>query len=311
MWNSKEFSGRMFIGRAIEVKNDPHHGELIKVRIDPEDSKLTDDKLPYAFPWIPKMLHIKPKVGEAVIVLVDSTGGFGGSQRYYVGPVISQPQKMWNDSLNSATSLLKNSGSGPQETIDNNSVSIGAMPKDDDIALLGRKNTDVILSDDDIKIRAGVRITNPYEQTVSFNHDSPAFIKLKYHDTPIKSKFDEGTINPHETTRSTATIFADKINLVSPSGEGWDSLEHGENAGDLISDEKMKELIAKAHQIPYGDVLCDFLSLFLKMYMEHSHPSPGAPPLNGDPGSMTFYSKYNVDKENLENKLLSKDIRIN
>ena len=59
MWNSKEFSGRMFIGRAIEVKNDPHHGELIKVRIDPEDSKLTDDKLPYAFPWIPKMLHIK------------------------------------------------------------------------------------------------------------------------------------------------------------------------------------------------------------------------------------------------------------
>ena len=283
-WNSKEFSGRMFIGRAIEVKNDPHHGELIKVRIDPEDSKLTDDKLPYAFPWIPKMLHIKPKVGEAVIVLIDSTGGFGGSQRYYVGPVISQPQKMWNDSLNSATSLLKNSGSGPQETIDNDNVSIGAMPKDDDIALLGRKNTDVILSDDDVKIRAGVRITNPYEQTVSFNH---------------------------ETTRSAATIVADKINFVSPSGEGWESLEHGENAGDLISDEKMKELIAKAHQIPYGDVLCDFLSLFLKMYMEHSHPSPGAPPLNGDPGSVTFYSKYNVDKENLENKLLSKDIRIN
>ena len=311
MWDSKEFSGRMFIGRAIEVKNDPYHGELIKVRIDPEDSKLTDDKLPYAFPWIPKMLHIKPKVGEAVIVLIDSTGGFDGSQRYYVGPVISQPQKMWNDSMNSATSLLKNSGSGPQETIDNKSVSIGAMPKDDDIALLGRKNTDVILSDDDIKIRAGVRITNPYEQTVSFNHDSPAFIKLKYHDTPIKTKFDGGTINPHESTRSTATIFADKINLVSPSGDGWDSLEQGENAGDLISDEKMKELIAKAHQIPYGDVLCDFLSLSLKMYMAHSHPSPGAPPLNADPASTTFYAKYNVNKENLENKLLSKDIRIN
>lgn len=300
-----------YIGKAIEVKQDEYHGELIKVRIEDLDTKRTDDQIPYAYPLIPKMLHIKPKKGEGVIVFVDRTGGVKGTQRYYIGPVISQPQKFMEESMSSGVRLLANGGRNPDASIDNKGISNGTMPEDGDVALLGRKNSDVILSDNEVKIRAGVRKHDPFGNTVEFNRQSPAFIKLKYHESPLKSEELENKVGSHPSTKSTATIYADKINLISPSGDKVAEMETGENAGDLIGDEELEKLIQKAHSVPYGDVLCDFLSLFLKMYMMHSHPSPGDPPINGDPESVIFYGKYGVDKDSLENKLLSKDIRIN
>lgn len=299
-----------YIGRAIEVKQDEYHGELIKVRLEELDTKRTDDQVPYAYPLIPKMIHIKPKRGEGVVVFVNHSG-VKGTQRYYMGPVISQPQKFMNEPMTSGVRLLANAGNNPEESIDNKGISYGTMPEDDDVALLGRKNSDVILSNDEVKIRAGVRKHDPFGNKVEFNRQSPAFIKLKYHETPLRSEGLESKLGEHPNTKSTATIYADKINLISPSGDNVGEMETGENAGDLLSDEKLEKLIQKAHNIPYGDVLCDFLSVFLKMYTMHSHPSPGAPPINGDPESVTFYEKYGLDKESLENKLLSKDIKIN
>lgn len=299
----------LYEGKAIAVRQDEYHGELIKVRLEPEDSKRTDSEIPYAFPFIPKMLHIKPKLGERVVIMI-TDGGVVGGQRYYLGPVISQPQKFYDEPMSSSGRLLSNGTKNPLPSIDNKGVSNGTMPEDDDIALLGRKNTDVILSDDELKLRVGVRRIDPAQDKVEFNRDSPAFIKLKYHETPLKAESGD-ELRDHTKTKSTATIFADKINLLSPSGDGFDSLESGENAGELIGDEKMQKLMEKAHRLPYGDVLCDFLSQFLKMYMNHSHPYPGLPPLNGDPDSATFYASYPTDKESLENKLLSKDIKIN
>ena len=298
----------LYEGKAIEVKQDEYHGELIKVRLEPEDTKRTDAEIPYAFPLIPKMLHIKPKLGERVIVIIMG-GGVNGGQRYYIGPVISQPQKFFDESIISSSRLLNNGGKNPLPSIDNKGISSGTMPEDGDVALLGRKNSEVILSDDEVKIRAGVRTIDPAGTKVEFNRDSPAFIKLKYHESPLESEGDE--MRDHTKTKSTATIFADKINLISPSGDGFDSMESGDNAGDLIGDEKMKKLMDAAHRLPYGDVLCDFFSLFLHMYMNHSHPYPGLPPLNADPDSVTFYGAYGTEKEVLENKLLSKDIKIN
>ena len=292
-----------YIGKAIRVKQDEYHGELIKVRLEPDDAKRSEGSIPYAIPALPKMLHIKPKVGEAVIVLVDETSG----QRLYVGPLISQPQKMTNDQLSSAVSIL-GGGKVPDESIDKRGDSQGAMPKDEDIAILGRKNTDIILTEDDIKIRAGVRVTDSQKGRVEFNRDAPAFIKLKYHKTPITTEFTEGTINGHAETRSTATIFADKINLISPNGDGWDKIS---DRNELVEDDKMSKLIGMAHQLPYGDELCKFLSMFLMMYMNHTHPYHGMPPLNADPDSVTFWTEYNPNQQMLENKLLSKDIRIN
>ena len=310
-----------YIGYVASIEDDCH-AERIKAVILTDKGKSVS-RIPYSFPLMPKMLHIKPKVGEAVVVLIPEEDATN-TQRYYIGPIISQPQKFLYDGFASlsATKLLSGGLSSPDNSIDNKPLAANVFPKDEEIALLGRKDSEIILGEEDIRLRCGVRVTNEYDSDVSLNgkaqktntlsdstlRTAPAFIKLKYNAEPIKTTPKTGEINPHSTTLSTATIFADKINLISPNGDGGFNFT-GEN--EAITDKKMAEIIEKAHKLPYGDVLCDFLSLFLNMYMNHSHPYPGMPPLNADPNSTIFWEKYNPDKNSLEDKLLSKDIRIN
>ena len=61
--------------QVVSVSDDTD-SDLIKVKILPEDSAYGDDysKLPYAFPLLPKMLHVKPKVGEGVFVFLTEEG---------------------------------------------------------------------------------------------------------------------------------------------------------------------------------------------------------------------------------------------
>ena len=76
--------------------NDDTDADRIKVRLSPEDNSKTLEQIDYAFPLLPKMFHVKPKVGEAVLILLATTND-GNSQRYYIGPVISQDHKLFND----------------------------------------------------------------------------------------------------------------------------------------------------------------------------------------------------------------------
>ena len=312
------FSG--YIGYVSAITDD-YHAERIKVVL-PQDKGKSLSQVPYAFPLLPKMLHVKPKVGEAVLVFIPNDGQLN-AQRFYIGPIISQPQDMLYDDFAtmSATKFLNGGLAVPQNSVDNIPLSAGIMPEYDEIAVIGRKNSEVIISDDDIRLRCGVRVTSNNRPEITLNGRSrqgelsdsyvrtaPAFLKLKYNEEPIKIEAKPGEINPHTTTLSTATLVADKINLISPNGDGHFFLPGN---GDAIDDKKMKEILENAHKLPYGDVLCDFLSLFLKMYMNHTHAYPGFPPLNADEDSINFWEKYNPEKNMLEDKLLSKDISIN
>ena len=40
-----------------------------KIRLTPEDNGTLDEDLPYVFPLLPKMLHVKPQIGELVLVI--------------------------------------------------------------------------------------------------------------------------------------------------------------------------------------------------------------------------------------------------
>ena len=306
MSQDSKFSG--YIGYITGVTDD-YHAERVKAVISIDKGKPLS-KIPYAFPLMPKMLHVKPKIGEAVIVLIPNEGQ-PNEQRYYIGPIISEPSKMFFDSFAtlSATRFLNGGLSSPNNSVDNNPITSKTLPKDDEIALLGRNMSDIILGDDDIRLRCGVRTTGTKNNqlTDKFLRTAPAFIKLKYNETPIETEGKKGEISPHTTTLSTATIVADKINLISPNGDGGFSLT-GE--GEAITDEKMKEILERAHKLPYGDVLCDLLSQFLKMFQEHVHAYPGLPPVVS-PNAETFWGKYSPEKNDLENKLLSKDIAIN
>ena len=303
-----------YIGYVTGV-TDEYAGGRIKAVIAPDKGKSLSE-IPYAFPAMPKMMHVVPKLKEAVIVLVANDEEANG-QRLYIGPIISQPDKMNFDSFEtlSATRLLNNGVQSPEQSVENFGSTLGALPERQDIAILGRKNTDIILTENELRVRAGSRLTKPAQHRVDFNKDDPAYIKLKYYENGLQTKknpdLPAGILNKGETIRSTATIVADKINLLSQQTRTGNEHFNLNDTKEGISDSEMQKIIEKAHQLPYGDVLCDFFSLMIKMYMGHIHPWHEMPPVLEDPNSLAFFEKYGSEKAALEEKLLSKDIRIN
>ena len=288
----KNNSSIIKICQVISI-DDENDGERIKVKMVPEDNGKSINKIPFAFPLLPKMLHIKPKVGEAVLIILTNTGE-GHSNRYYIGPIISQPQHMEKESFGiNSLSLYPGTKKEPDIAPSTVSDSHGSFAKNSDIALYGRKKNDIIITDDDIRIRSGVRLKDDFSKcNISFNRTDPAFIHLKHNDTKQGNKGDE--------YRSTATIVADKINLI-----GNNSIYpfKTNDIEELITDEEMQKIINKAHQLPYGDILVEFLELFINAFIVHTHPYPGMVPV-----PETFYKElcnYNL------NQILSKSVRIN
>lgn len=278
--------------QVISVYDDAD-GERIKVRLSPDDDRRSDEELPYAFPLLPKMLHIKPKVGETVLIIPTEVNN-GLSTRYYIGPVISQPQFMEEDDFGlNALSLYPGSHKEPAVAPSTNAESHGAFAKDNDIAVYGRKKNDIIMTDDDIRIRSGARLREVgSKDNVIFNRTDPAFIHLKHSD----GKRGEG----QDTYRSTATIVADKINLL---GNNSKEPFKTNDKNSLITDEEMQNILDKAHQLPYGDILVDFLKLFVRTFSSHVHPYPGLPPCQTTDYLET--TSYDLDK------ILSESVRIN
>lgn len=280
------------ICQVIDI-NDNTDGQRIKVRLSPEDDRKSDDQIPFAFPLLPKLVHIKPKVGELVLVVLTEVDN-GYSNRYYIGPIISQPQFMYKDDfLINAMSLYPGSFKEPDVAPSTNAESHGSLATDDDIAIYGRKKSDIILTDDDVRIRCGSRLKNVNENGgLSFNRLDPAFIHLKHSDTKRG--------NDGDKYRSTATIVADKINLI-----GNQSKEPFKTADKnlMIDDDEMQKILDRAHELPYGDVLVDFLKQFVKTFATHVHPFPGLPPCQtGDYIKTTSYDLKQI---------LSDSIRIN
>ena len=72
--------------RLCEVLSveDDNAGLRIKVRIDPDDGDVQYiDDLPYAYPLLPKLIHINPKVGECVMVILSTQGQSNGNRWFH------------------------------------------------------------------------------------------------------------------------------------------------------------------------------------------------------------------------------------
>lgn len=280
--------------RECEVLSvdDPQGGGRIKVRMIPEDNNAASlDDIPYAFPLLPKILHVKPKVGEAVYVIPAVTRD-GFSQRVYLGPIISQlPRIEKDDYATTALSMFPGAYYTPSAAASQNPETEGAYPNDDDIAILGRRNTDIQIKPNDIRIRAGVKKSSPVNRYSStFNKKNPAYLKLKYHED--KSDNDE--------YKSTATLVADRINLIGNNSKEYFNTT---DKTDLVTDSTMDEIMKKAHQLPYGDILIEFLDKLRKEVMTHTHPFPTLPPCSTE-------SMVNIGTYNLKD-MLSDSVRIN
>jgi len=295
----------VYIGRVVSTE-DNLGGDRLKIRLYPIDSNKNVEDIPYATPLLPRVFKVRPKRGEAAIVFV-SEPNTPNSMRSYLGPVISQlTDLVKSDFEGQATSLYKGSSAEPDKKIDNE----GVFGEEENVAIYGRGNTDILLGEDDVRIRCGSRLMDRYSNPKAKYNKDAAYIKLKRHKNPLVTEIPDTYGTVKNETENEITLVADKINIISTNGSpnfNFEKTDEKEN----ISDEKLKEIIEKAHRLPYGDELVDFLYAFLKMFAEHSHPSNGDSPIVGDNASKLFYEEYGLDKKKLGEKLLSKNIRIN
>lgn len=290
--------------RFGEVTNvvDEYGGSRIQART-PYDNPKSEKDLPYYAPLLPKTFVTTPKVGEMVL-LFSMTPGEYDHCGFYLGPVISQEDKLFFERKDKAMALTQvgDYTFGPNPRYDKNTPDT-LYPALGDVAIEGRKDTGIQLKDEEVRIKAGVKVVGDSGPKINTTH--PAFISLKYYP---KNDLDR------EGFKSTATIVADKINLIAPPDSTDDSATKGipvtmntefntKEKDNLISDSAMRQLVNKAHRLPYGDTLIEFLSLFRNALATHVHPFPTMAPCKDE--NMKAVGDYPLEG------ILSNTVRIN
>lgn len=192
----------VYWGEVINI-DDVTQGGRIKVRIANLDNQIPNENLVDCYPLLPRFFHIFPKVGEVVRIVLEDVR-YPQRSRFWIGSVISQPQKINFDNVYSSLSTTNLAVSAPEDAPSTNPEAAGVYPNLADVAVLGRNNTDIILRDNDLEIRAGEHELN---DNLTLNTRNPASIRLV---------FDEVTGNTQ--TRSSNMIMADKIALISHDG---------------------------------------------------------------------------------------------
>lgn len=275
--------------------DDDQAGLRIRVRLEPEDGdiKYLED-LPYVFPLLPKHLHINPKVGECVIVMLASQGDPKGD-RFFIGPVISQQYQLNYDPFYYSSRCMLNDTQMDKPLPDPkmNPENDGSIPDREDIAIQGRQNCDIILKNNELRLRCGFKkepLSKP-KNTLIFNNIDLGYIQMRYK----KMKDKDGN-----EFSSSINIVADRINLLSHDSSTCVNVT---DRDELITDESMKEILENCHPLIYGDKLISFLSKLIKIFSSHTHSFPMNPP--------SFTSTDKVTLQEDLSKMLSQTIRIN
>lgn len=285
--------------------DDSTGSDLIRVRLESEDDGIEDNKLPYAFPLLPKVFHVKPRVGEGVLVLL-AVADKEVSQRYYIGPVISQDQFLWYNEFQGAT-FMRGTEIKPGAAQAGKKECNGIVPNDEDVCVRGRKNADIQLTDDDVRVKSGVKVVDEGDKKVmSFNKQDPAYVKVKYHPGGLFTqedieKMDDGEI---KQVCGTVTLVGDKINLIQNQKDGFVTTDET----DLITDDELKRVMKEAYKLPYGEKLVEILTVFINAFLKHTHKFAMKVPTENDEIKELNNKKATL----LDNKeLLSDTVRIN
>lgn len=288
--------GKISLVRFCKVVSidDNTDADRIKVRLSPEDNSKTLEEIDYAFPLLPKMFHIKPKVGEGVLILLAITND-GNSQRYYIGPVISQDHKIYEDPyFMGGDSFLRGSYKKFDVAPRMNPENQGLLPNDNDIWIRGRRNSDVQITDNEVRIKSGVKLVHEDDKyKMSFNEKDPGYVKVKYHLNPLA-----------DGSQSTTSIVSDKIFLLSNKSPNYFNTC---DRKDLITDAELNKVLSNAYRLPYGELLVEYLIALTKAFIEHTHDFSMLPP--NPAHTATLIAKENTLLE--QQQMLSDTVRIN
>lgn len=255
-YNKENEIKNVYWGEVISIE-DKTDGGRIKVRIDGLDNKLENENLADCYPLLPKFFHIYPQIGEVVRIFLGDTR-YPQRDRYWMGSVISQLQKIGFDNKYTALSTTNLGVSTPAEAPSSIPDAAGVYPKINDVALLGKKNTDIILRERDLEIRAGQHELN---DNLKLNKTNPASVRLS---------FDEITGTTAVQTVSSNVLMADRIALISH--DGIPKFKAAE-----IDDTDRNKIFSEAHPLGRGDVIVDALEILRKAILQHIHPYSGLP----------------------------------
>ena len=284
---------RIFRECKVIWVEDEQAGLRIKVKLDPEDNYLKEEDIPWCYPLLPKHFHINPKIGELVLVIT-SILEVSNSHRWFIGPIVAQQYGLQNENYLNAQALLENGTvtkpfPNPKLNPDND----GTCPDREDIAIQGRQNADLILKDNEVRLRCGFKRfpRGEAKDTLLFNREDLSYIQMKYQ----RLKDHKG-----KDFASSINIVADRINLLSHDSKTPFTLN---DRKALITDEELVKILEKAHPLPYGDELIEFLKQLVEVIRTHTHPFAMDPPCFTTPQTEVL----NTDL----NEMLSNSIRIN
>lgn len=301
------------IGTVREVENtysvDGYDALRVRAELLQDKPKDTND-IPWAFPLLPKVFQSIPKVGEAVFVFVDDDGDKNITQRYFLGPIISQPQYNTYCQKEDATTLLQTHDRNPIGRISNVDATRGSFPVSSDVAVVGRGKEDIILryNDDsdasEIDLRAGIRCEpinskNPdLFGNIIFNDIDPAYIQLKYKQGLVAADGEDDKTSAN----SVINMVANRINIMSNKD---DNIAHNlGDKGSMISESDMNTIMDSLHQVPMGDKLVELLKIMKGCIMHHVHPWAGMEQCGDWAGFINKLEGYDIDS------ILSEYVRI-
>lgn len=270
----------IFYGEVIIV-DDENEGGRIKVKILGLDNDTFDENLPDCYPLLPKFFHIYPKVGEMVRVFIQDMK-YPNRGRFWMGSIISQLQKIDFDSFYTALSTTNMALTRPEPAISTYPDAKGVFPEKEDIAIIGRVNTDIILRVNELELRAG---KHEDDNILKLNKKNPASVKLTFEPSIDTGDYYSGTV-----------IMSDKIALISHDG-----IPKFKAAG--ITAEDRDEIFKNGHPIARGDVLVYALNIIRDALVRHIHGYSGLP---------ADKTKIILDLENLDfQTILQENIVVN
>jgi len=295
----------IFMAKVISV-DDPNNVGRIRVFIDGiDETNIDNESLPYAYPAMSRIMHVMPRVGEAVLVFLsdrDKDSQFFGN-RFWIGPILTNYKNIKDDNQDTFGTLglsgnfliTKNVNFDPikEKSIDIKNDEINIFPVDTtlpplstnnltDVTIVGRDNTDITQSENKITLRAGKHKKNLPLQPNDIN---PTYSVLEF--------IDQNT--------SYSLTAGDEIYLVSHKGRF--------KFKKKLTKDDIADLKNNAQSMLYGELTVQYLKTLTDVFLNHIHTHPQVPPTYGDK------SKYKIDdlKRELQNieQLLAKNIKIN
>ena len=238
----------IYYGEVISI-DDPTDGGRIKVRISDLDNKKSNNDLPWCYPHIPKFFHVYPQVGEVVRIFLEDVK-YPERSRFWVGSIISQPQKIGYDSIYTALSTTNLNLTQPESAPSTNPDASGVFPLKTDVAIVGKINTDVILRTNEVHIRAG---KHDSDNILKLNTKNPAHLSLIYEKNDKTGEYDSNSI-----------LMSDKIALISHSGNPKFK------SARLTKEDRIK-IFDEGHPIARADTLVNILNIFRNAIISHIH----------------------------------------